>query len=282
MDTRRVIFLFLLMFFILNAPGPQSALNLSEKNLEAQIQEQKRELGVLSNATYSAFDPENDHWLPLPGFTKDAGLAWGLLPVAKKRAKDHLQSVIDIARENEPRWRQQSFAQQQRPLTGSSTVNRTLPVYHNVSGTVRGDWVRWTEAEQADHPRINLTALAMAHDYFTTEMRGNITGKGGTLSFEFADEKAPGLEVEGTYVKGIKSTVKVDGFSRHGGSWTSTMHGIHVPQTGEIFLTTTSDKYAGLTALPYYATSKKVFEASRQLLNKSLTYATSHLSEEGV
>ncbi|KAI5287400.1 hypothetical protein KEM54_006018, partial [Ascosphaera aggregata] len=272
-NGRRVLIFFIIVFFLLNAPGPQSALSLSDRGLDAQVKEQKRELEALSNTTYNAFDPEHEHWLPLPGFTKDAGFAWGILPLAKEKAREVLGDVVNTTlKYGKPE--QTSHQQQSLMVAINRSHSPTLPIYRNVTGTVRGDWVRWTEAERADRPHMNLTALAEAHDYFSTEFLGNMTSHEGSVSFEIYDDNTPNIVTSGTYVRGVKSAMRIEGTDPYGISYRNELQGIHVPETGEMFLTTTSEKFSGLIGLPHFTTSETIFEATKHLLNRSLTYAT--------
>ncbi|KAI5301689.1 hypothetical protein KEM56_001459 [Ascosphaera pollenicola] len=283
-NSRRVLIFFFLVLFILNAPGPQTALNLSDKALDAQIKEQKRALEVLSNGTYTSFDPNHEHWLPVLGFTKDAGFAWGVLPLAKRKAREDLERVVNTTAEHERRQRTMLHKQQeQRKSTmaeASGSDAPMLPVYRNVTGTVRGDWVRWTEAEMVDRPHMNRTALAEAHDYFSTEFLGNFTSREGSVSFDIYDDNTPNINVSGTYIRGVRSAMKIDSKDPYGTIYRNEMQGVHVPETGEMIFTTTSEKFAGLIGLPHFTTSELVFDASKQLLNRSLSYAVTHLSEE--
>jgi len=49
------------------------------------------------------------------------------------------------------------------------------------------------------------------------------------------------------------------------------MSGVHFSDTGSIILTTTSEKFAGIFALPHFALSGHTFEPIKALLNKSIT-----------
>lgn len=281
-NSNRVLIFIFLFIFILSASGPQSALNLPDRALDALIKEQRRVLEVLGNATLSTFDPDHEHWLPVPGFTKDAGFAWGVLPTVKRKARDDFERGLNITKEYERRERA-TLNQKQTPLSTSEANDHDsppLPIYRNISGIIRGDWVRWTDAEKADGPHMNVTALAEAHDYFSTEFMGNFTSREGSVFFELDDDYTPNINVSGTYVRGIKSAMKIESKDPYGTVYQNELQGIHVPETGEIFLTTTSEKFAGLIGLPHFTTSQAVFDASKQLLNRSLSYAVNHISQE--
>ncbi|EER24867.1 C3HC4 type (RING finger) zinc finger containing protein [Coccidioides posadasii C735 delta SOWgp] len=271
MDSRRAFLVFLLLFFLFTAPDPHPRPPVSKEELQKQITDEQRALSWLNSSRYGDLNSQNDRWLPLAGLTKDDGYAWGLLPVVQTRARKQLHSILHTYRISVPEL---SLAQSHDLTPESNLTGLILPVYRNVTGRVRGDWVRWREPELAHRPNLNLTSIATKHDYFTHEFGRNITANDGRLVLDFQEEEGgKALDVNGVSVRDIRARMLVEMNDALGDSWVVPLFGIHFPATGAIVLTTTSEKFAGITALPHFALSRDSFQTSRRLLNKTLSDA---------
>ncbi|KMU87410.1 hypothetical protein CIHG_05204 [Coccidioides immitis H538.4] len=271
MDSRRAFLVFLLLFFLFTAPDPHPRAPVSKEELQKQITDEQRALSWLNSSRYGDLNSQNDRWLPLAGLTKDDGYAWGLLPVVQTRARKQLHSILHTYGISVPEL---SLAQSHDLTPESNLTGLILPVYRNVTGRVRGDWVRWMEPELAHRPNLNLTSIATKHDYFTHEFGRNITANDGRLVLDFQEEEGgKALDVNGVSVRDIRARMLVEMNDALGDSWVVPLFGIHFPATGAIVLTTTSEKFAGITALPHFALSRDSFQTSRRLLNKTLSDA---------
>ncbi|PGH11278.1 hypothetical protein AJ80_07177 [Polytolypa hystricis UAMH7299] len=267
MESRRVFLLFVLLFFLLAAPEPRAPIPGYERERRRQlVDEEKRALSLLNSSRYGDFDGTGDQWLPLKGMNKDDGYAWGLLPVVQKKAREQYQSILTNAGLSAPT--KDGSAEQDFDITSLS-----LPLYRNVTGKVRGDWVQWKQPGKIPRPHLNLTTLMMRHDYFTRIFGHNVTADHGTLSLALQEEGSEDMTVGTASVREIKADMILRSEQSLGESWLTTLYGVHFPGTGGMILTTQSEKYAGLSALPHFALSNDTFELSRKFLTKSLSDA---------
>ncbi|EDN06924.1 predicted protein [Histoplasma mississippiense (nom. inval.)] len=147
----------------------------------------------------------------------------------------------------------------------------SIPVYRNVTGKIRGNWVRWHGPETENLPQLNTTAIMLRHDYFTNIFANNITTDHGALLIELQEEDREGLALDGSSAREIRADITLYTDVSLGASHFVRLFGVHFPSSGGIILSTTSEKFAGLSAMPQFALSNDTFELARQLLNRSLT-----------
>ncbi|EQL29453.1 hypothetical protein BDFG_07888 [Blastomyces dermatitidis ATCC 26199] len=268
MENRRALLFFVLLFFLLSAPEPRPPPFSFERERHQQKTEEQRALSLLNSSRYGDLDSAAGRWLPVGGLTKDDGYAWGLLPVVKDRARDQLYSIL----QHSGLLSEQPIEWQTHPLRSDlNTSDLQIPVYHNVTGKVRGDWVRWQGPETANLPQLNTTAIMLRHDYFTTTFANNITTDHGTLLIELQEEDREGLALAGSTAREIKADMTLYTDASLGANHYVRLFGVHFPSSGGMLLSTTSEKFAGLSAMPQFALSNDTFELSRLLLNRSLT-----------
>src|SRR5438477_1700551 len=88
----------------------------------------------------------------------------------------------------------------------------------------------------------------------------NITGAEGRIMVKIDDKKTeldyPTLPGDGSLssggkVRGAKALVTVEDGVGTGLSWHMRLHGVHWPKQGTLLLTTTSEKFDGIFALPH-------------------------------
>lgn len=273
-DSRRAFLFFLFLFILLNPPpNPRPA--WSEREYEERLTEERRELSLIGNYTYGDFDSLRGKWLPLVGLTKEDGFAWGLLNSARQKAKYQQELVIRASTTSD-----NDSGPRKDELGEVHVMNMSLPVYRNMTGKIHGDWVRWTEAETKSRPLLNLTAMAMEHEYFTTEFRLNATADHGELSMVIEEQESGDMIINGTCIRQVRAALTLETEEASEEMTGVNLYGVHIPGSGSIILTTTSEKFAGISALPHFAISRDAFELSRQLLNRSLSEAISDKQAE--
>ncbi|EEH45812.2 ubiquitin-protein ligase TUL1 [Paracoccidioides brasiliensis Pb18] len=267
METRRALLFFVLLFFLLSAPESRPP-TIGFEREHRQQKTEERTLSLLNSSRYGDLDNASDRWLPLGGLTKGDGYAWGLLPVVKERTRDQLYSIL----QRSGLLDQQPIGWRTRPLRSDLNSSELhIPVYHNVTGKIRGDWVRWRGAETEKRPQLNTTAIMLRHDYFTREFAHNITADHGTLLIDLQEEDGKGMALADARAREIRADMTLYTDESLGDSHFIRLFGVHFPSSGGIILSTTSEKFAGLLALPQFALTNDTFELSRQLLNMSLT-----------
>ncbi|KAK2745256.1 hypothetical protein FQN57_003951 [Myotisia sp. PD_48] len=263
MEGRRGIFILFLLFFLFTAPSPHPSSAITRREHERQLEEERRALALVNGSSYGDLEARSDRWLPLSGLSKSDGYAWDLLPLVQQKARNQLQYVLDAS--GLKPW----------GILSSETklANVSLPVYRNTTGQVHGDWVRATDTASLDRPNLNITAILHEHGYFSREFAHNVTASSGRLFLKLQEGDGQSLNVDGQQVREIKADLELRNDKSLVGNWFISLHGVHFPSFGGIILSTTSEKFAGLPALPHFSLSNDTFELSRQLLNRSLADA---------
>jgi hypothetical protein len=158
MDNRGSLLFFILVFYFLLNSQVRPPLIDHDREHQRQLAAEKQALRQLNTSNYGDFDPFNDRWLPFPGLRKNDSYLWELLPTVQATARRHLGSALETAGIPNARTLM-SFDE-------SIKLNLTqvrLPVYRNVTGKLKGDWVRRRHVESAATPRplFNITALVL-------------------------------------------------------------------------------------------------------------------------
>ncbi|KAJ5291383.1 hypothetical protein N7478_000634 [Penicillium angulare] len=263
MDNRGSFFFLLLVFYILLSSQSRPPLIDEDRQRQRELDREQHAISLLNGTNYGDFNPSGDQWLSFSGLRKNDTFAWDIFPSVQNRARDHLKSALTIAGVEPPIGLNDP--------NKSSSVNLTnlfLPVYRNTTGKLRGDWVRRTDV--TPHTPLNVTAIALEHDYFTHDFSSNITGNGGTLSFELDEGGGEEFRHGEGVAREIKATVSVEDDDFWGNTWYLSLYGLHFPETGAMVLTTASTKFGGMFALPHFTLSADSYELAHQLLLKSL------------
>lgn len=276
MDNRRSFLLFLIIFLIVYynfiAPDPHPPSPPHEQEYRRKAVEEARGLRLLNSSVYGELNSQAGRWLPLAGLRKTDGFAWGLLPLAQEKARNQFRYALSSSGVEVP----DPEPLESEPDDPTSNLNITdffLPVYHNVTGKVRGSWVRSSLPEDADRPRLNFTSLAKDNDYITREFAHNVTGDRGNLYFNFHEEDGETIYADGAFAREIKAEMTVESDHAYGKIWRSVLFGIHYPESGEIVLSTLSEKFSGLYSLPHFSLSADTFQLACQLFNRSVSDA---------
>ncbi|KAG8530455.1 uncharacterized protein KY384_004957 [Bacidia gigantensis] len=264
-DEPRALFVLIIVLFYFLSPDPFGASQTRRRDFDDQIAKERFDLQVLNNSNYASFDPSHDGWLNLTGLRKHDGFAWDLLPKVQSRAKEQRQAVIpDLSMS----WLNQS--ETEIALTAEAHSSRqeiSDTLYRNITGFLRGEWIR-SEVEEIHYTRaINLTALVPNAAYNTQKLSRNITGPSGDLNVKLSEQSSEhSAGVDPNIVQKIKAEVEIQDETSGSNGWITTMYGFHLVQKGSIVLSTTSEKFAGVFALPHFALSAGAFEPARQML----------------
>lgn len=268
MDNRGSFFFFLLVFYLLLSSQSHPPLIDEDRERQRELDRERHALQLLNETKYGDFDPPADRWLPFAGVRKNDSYAWDLFPQVQGRVRHQLQSALDNAGLQPPSGLDDSDLSSPLNLTKLS-----LPVYRNVTGKIQGDWVRRSDVQR--QTPLNTTAIALEHEYYDTEFSSNITGNGGTFHFDIEDGGGEELRVEEGLVREIRATLTVESNDFWGSNWYFSLFGLHFPETGGILLSTSSEKFGGIFALPHFALSLDTYELSHELLVKSLSKSIS-------
>ncbi|KAL2828426.1 hypothetical protein BDW59DRAFT_143097 [Aspergillus cavernicola] len=264
MDHRGSFFFFLLVFYFLLSSQSHAPLISQDREHRRELERERRALHLLNESSYGDFDPRADKWLPFIGARKNDTFDWGLLANAQDRARYQLRSAFSDAGLVPPNGLEDGGN------SGALNLSQlALPVYHNSTGMLRGDWVR--RKLDTVRPPVNTTAIILEHEYFTHEFSQNITGNSGTFYLHIHEGGGEELESPQGRVREIRSSLAVETDDYWGNTWYLSLYGVHFPETGGIILTTTSEKFRGVFTLPHLALSVDSYNISQQLLLKSLS-----------
>lgn len=268
MDSRGTfLFILIAFYFLINSQGRVPVVD-HDKEHQEELAEERRALGLLNQSRYGDFDAQADKWLPIAGLRKNDGYEWDLLPSVQDRARRQLQSALLGSGMKVP------DGLDSRDLAPQLNLTRLLlPVYQNVTGKLRGDWVRQKidEPRAANRSHINITALVIENEYVTQEFGLNVTGDTGTIYLELHEGAGQELWQGDLNAREVKANLAIESASSLRSIWYLSLFGIHFPESGSIILSTTSEKFGGIFSLPHFALSQDAFNLSHDLLVKSLS-----------
>ncbi|CAK7566775.1 MAG: hypothetical protein SEPTF4163_004727 [Sporothrix epigloea] len=116
----------------------------------------------------------------------------------------------------------------------------------------------------------------------TIEWGRNITGDNGRMivrvtdqdeELAYADSNDRDSLQTGGLIRAATASITLEDVDGTGSSYDMRLHGVHWPRLGTLLLTTTSDKFGGIFALPHLAPSSSLFNSSQQLLNRTIDAA---------
>ena len=282
MDFSRIVLIALLLFFIFFSPEGQRATSDQERELRALLQQQRDALEVLNRSHFGDFSPPTGRWLNVTALRKDDAYAWEVLLLGKERARSQTNDIFEQALIDAPGKSSEGSVAAVTSFEGvdanavdredevyEASGRRALPFYQNVTGIVHGRWER-SRSALPQQSASNLTHLS-PKVRATADHGRNITGSRGEM-FVRLDERKSEVYHDGLdWVRDIKAEITVQEEGAFGDGWEMILHGVHFPDSGAIVLSTTSDKFAGIYALPHFVWSRRQFKLTQKLLNRTLS-----------
>jgi hypothetical protein len=257
-DPRSFLF-FLILLYLINSPEPQQP----NFNVRARFQEliarEYYQLDILNRTRYGDFDAKKDKWLNVTGLRDGDGFAWEMLEPVKQKAKAQSERILG------ERWPGMLDGPQEE-------VNSIVPVYKNLSGYVQGEWMR-SPLSRIRHPGDMGNTSAMPDNPFgqLVDFDRNLTGTGGPLRMHITELEDKMRRNENQTISEISAKVVIGDKDSFGGNWWEFIaHGVHFMKSGTAVLTTTSDRYAGIFALPHLQISPYFYSTSQQFLNGTI------------
>lgn len=233
------------------------------------IERQWHNLAYMNQSHYGDFVPipleagEPSRWLNMTGLRHTDGFAWDLLRKAQTRARTHLERAagrqgLDI-------------------LYGESKA--AIPLYRNITGDVRGTWVRSSIEQGILAPtNLNLSTIAPEASFASAVWERNITGREGHLQIRFAEEENERTNTENA--SAVSAAMAIQDDTSSGGGWDVSLHGVHLKDHGSIILTTRSGKFSGMYGLPHFGLSTTSFGQMQSCVNFSVSAALETRQEE--
>ncbi|KAL9100553.1 MAG: hypothetical protein Q9163_004091 [Psora crenata] len=281
-DGPRALLFVILFIYIFLSPDRRTASSSRRRDFEQQVLVERAALSVLNASNYNSLDAAGNRWLDIPGFRKVDGYAWNILPKVQERAKEQFDAilfaaptvskVINTSKGATGKGQQEDErAVSQDALSSMTPFTEPLPMYTNVTGILRGTWARSKVAEWIVPMTPNLTALAPNVTYASQSYDRNVTGRSGDLRVKLAEQSIDhDLGLDARIIRKIKAEMVIKDEISNGDGWDITMFGVHYPQQGGVILSTTSEKFMGVFALPHFTLSARAFELSRRLLSSAL------------
>ena len=249
MDSPRAVLLIVLLLFLFLSPDIQQPTPDHRRELTHAIDQERHALGVLSASRHDDLNISNHRWLNLTGFRAQDGYAWDTLQPVKDAALQQLSHLVGergmqrLAGGLRPPDHNQSDGSLQNKQPPSLNLQEPIPLYHNVTGLVRGRWARSALEGDRPAPHVNLTALVPEAGFASLEYKRNITGSTGDVQVKL-DEKTGNILVgEDGIARQLGATMTIKDETSLGDGWDVNLHGVHYPEMGQIVLTSTSEKY---------------------------------------
>ena len=285
MDTPRLALVIFLLLFLFFSPDSHSPSLSQKRELDNSILEERHSLNVLNSSQYGDLDASNDRWLNITGMRRGDGYAWEFLPKVQEKAKEQLRNILDplgssgifknVSTTSEDSGPEDGTGKS-KDWNGLSTMkpfNDPQPMYQNVTSIVRGKWSRSNIGESFVLPSLNLSTIAPRVYYTSNKYNRNITGQAGDLQIQLYEQDSGDSLPDPATARNLKAQMTVRDETSTGDGWELTLFGVHYPQQGGIVLSTTSEKFAGIFALPHFTLSQRAFTLSQNLLNQTLMTA---------
>lgn len=254
----RSFFFFIVLLLLLNSSDPQPPFQ-PRSQYSTIIESEWSQLDVLNRTRYGDFDAGKNKWLNITGLRDEDGFDWYLLDRVKRRAEEETRRLLGT--------------DAGAALDGVGDGGEiTIPVYRNISGYVQGEWFR-SPLGHVRHPEeLNAsTVLPDGSSFQANEFERNLTGTGGMVRLHLTELEGRMRTDDNRTVSEVSARVIIgDNGSTGGNWWEFVLNGVHFPRFGGAILTTTSERYSGIFALPHFQLSQHLYTTSQQLLNATI------------
>ena len=255
-EPRAFLLVLILLFLILSPEPQQGPLGQRRYELSNDITDQQGALNVLDSSQFGDFDPSEQRWLNLTGLAEHNNFAWNRLSLVQQRSQEQIQYALGEKKSDK--------------LNAPSDTS--IPLFHNVTGYVQGEWVRSKLELISMKPLVDEPENEPQKDEEvpSVEYYRNITGSSGKVRFRFKEQIDEQEESWKGQISPISAHMTIQDETSYGDGWELTLHGVHYTDLGGILLTTTSHRLSGIFALPHFTWSEYTFERARQVLNHTL------------
>lgn len=300
-ENLRVLAIILIIFWLTTSSGDGQAGYFATPFLtQERLARQRHAFSVLNSTKWGDFNPrqvgdppngtEHTRYINITGFRQNDGLAWDDLGLFRERCLETSRSTSPlwfkpIAEDGEPVLE----AREDGAPTKSMWDMAGIPTWLNATGLVRGSWTRREASSPRTWSDYNFTAMTPGVSWSGThsEWNRNVTGSEGTMQLRVEDKKRH-MEYEedidasdfdehhrlstGGSVREVAAGLIIEdsGHDGSGSMYEMRLHGVHWPAQGNMLLTTTSEKFAGIFGLPHLTPDESFFQSSQQLLNQTI------------
>ena len=244
--------------------------------VQQTTEDEAHALTILNQGSYGAWDSDSSKWLNITGLRKEDVQLWRLFPEFQRIARTQAQAIlvatdevsVGSVRSDDLGSAKLKDGYKSTEVTDDSHHKGTvIPFYQNITGLVRGDWFRHTL------PQTSGASNGSSDQYAGSDFTRNIASPRGHLHLRLDERSSTSVKIEAGTARDSKGTLTIEEAS--GESWDILLNGIHFVDSGSALLTTRSDRFAGLAALPYLTSSESQFHLARELLNQTLRHKTS-------
>ncbi len=256
MEGPRVILFLVLLFLFFASPNRSPPSLAQQYQLDQIIEEERYRVGLLNSSIHGDFDPSTHRWLNLTGFRHNDSYAWDLLPHVKAKAKEQRQRIFyaypATIQSPEDEYTGNTGSNPDASIHNASAAiahnEYEEDVYQNVTGFVRGKWVRWEPITGYQVPTLNLSSLAPSTPYSKESFGHNVTGQEGDIRIRLEEQRSESLISTHGYAREVNAELTLKDDSSTGDGWAIVLHGVHYPQHGTMILTSTSSKLVLITS----------------------------------
>lgn len=245
METVRIYVCILFLLFLFVSPDNQRPSASQQQELEYLLTQERQALDLLNSTSYGDFDATQSRWINATGLRQSDKYAWDLLPRVQERAREQQCDILNASpwlhggRSSRSNFKIEDGEIWLDDYNGTVTSNiQWSGLYENVTGIIRGHWVRSKVTKNYTPPELNLTSITPGIDYSTEQFKRNITGREGNLRIKL-EEKEKDRSPEAGLVREIRAQIVIKDENSSGDGWEMTLHGIHYLSQGGILLATT-------------------------------------------
>ncbi|KAJ4366687.1 mitofusin [Ascochyta clinopodiicola] len=258
-DPRSFLF-FIILLLIINSPEPQQPSYNTRTRYDELIQREWDQLDVLNRTRWGDFNVGRKKWLNISGLRDEDGFGWDMLSGVQEKANAHGERALG------DKW----SSVLDGTLHELKEGGMALPIYKNLSGYVQGEWVR-DPSSRVRHPSDMGNTTHPARDPFTNSAMGfdrNLTGPAGPVRVHITELEDKMRTDANKTISEISAKIVVGDDESFGGNWWEFyVHGVHFKESGHAVLTTTSERFAGIFALPHFQLSSRLHDTSKDFLN---------------
>lgn len=298
----RVFAIILLIFWLTTSSNDGQAGYFSTPFLtQERLARQRHAHSILNSTSWGDFSPrlstdppngtETTRYLNLTGFRHADNFAWEDLTRFRSRCLEwsrHASRWVPSFVPEGGATDRIDEGQGQGQMKNSWDVGKGIPVWQNATGLVKGPWVRRDASVRRSWGDYNFTAMTPTIGWSGTQMEWNrnVTGTEGTIQLRVEDKRrhlayeeeadaGNGHLPTGGFVRevAVGLTIEDSGHGGSGSTYEMRLHGVHWPKQGNMLLTTTSEKFAGIFGLPHLTPDQNFFRSSQSLLNQTLDEA---------
>ncbi|KAF9738934.1 hypothetical protein PMIN03_005291 [Paraphaeosphaeria minitans] len=255
-DPRQFLF-FIILIILINSPESHNPGFNPRSRYDEVIEREWEQLDILNRTRWGDFDTKENKWLNITGLRKQDAFTWDVLGNVKSRARERMRGVLG---ERTQGW-----------LDGKHEDERKETVYRNISGFVQGEWV--LSPLSRTRPALDLlNATGHIHEFAQLgDFDRNLTGTHGMVRLHLTEVDGRQRTDENRTMSELKAKVVIGDAESWGDNWWEfNLNGVHFPEFGGAVLTTTSERFSGIFALPHLQLSPHLYLSSQELLNRTI------------